>query len=104
MIEEVITVAELNEIADYINDVNLTTALAYIVKMHEKPDVPPQKVATLIVELQAYASDFKLRGKFYMLLASKNADASKKKNIYLSTAEALEKLVDSIKYLAKATS
>jgi hypothetical protein len=59
-----------------------------------------EAVDPLIVQLQAMAVKFKMQAKYYMLI-NKEGEAAKKKNIYLSMAEALKDLVDSLKYLAK---
>src|SRR5690349_4293567 len=94
------TVYELNETALEIQDDDLSDALDSVIKLIAKPDVPVKAVAPLIVKLQAQAVKFKMQAKYYMLI-NKEGEAAKKKNIYLSMAEALKDLVDSLKYLAK---
>lgn len=94
-------VFELNEIARDMGDEDLTAALNTVVKIIAKPDISPQAATKVVVQLQAYAVSFKMKAKYYMLI-NKEGSAAKKKNIYLSMAEALKDLVDSLKYLAKA--
>lgn len=98
--EYLATVYELNETAIELQDPDLSEALNTVVKLISKPDIPAQVATILIVKLQAMAVKFKMQAKYYMLL-NKEGDAAKKKNIYLSLAEALKDLVDSLKYLAR---
>lgn len=94
------SVYELNQTSIELSDPDLTDALDTVIKLIAKPDVPTKAVAPLIVKLQAQAVKFKMQAKYYMLI-NKEGEAAKKKNIYLSMAEALKDLVDSLKYLAK---
>lgn len=93
------TVYELNQTAIEMQDPDLTKALDTVVKLISK-DIPPATATKLIVQLQAMAAKFKMQAKYYMLI-NKEGEAAKKKNIYLSMAEALKDVVDSLKYLAK---
>lgn len=104
-LNDIIEVAELNEIAEFMRDDNLTNALAQIIEIYGKENPPPLKDAlTLIVKLQAYSATFKMQGKYYMLLGAQEPDSSKKKNVYLSVSESLDKLVDSLKYVVRVSS
>jgi hypothetical protein len=93
-------VYELNQISIEMGDDDLSDALDTIVKIISKPDIPPQAAVKAVVKLQAYAAAFRMKAKYYMLI-QKEGDAAKRKNIYLSMVEALERLVDSLKYLCK---
>lgn len=99
-LEHIGTVYELNEIAREMGDDDLTRALDTVIKIIAKPDIPPQAATRAVVQLQAYALEFKMKAKYYMIF-NKEGEAAKRKNIYLSMAEALKDLVDSLKYLAK---
>lgn len=94
------TVYELNETAIELQDPDLSQALDTVIKLIAKPDLPPAAATRLIVQLQAMAVKFKMQAKYYMII-NKEGEAAKKKNIYLSMAEALKDVVDSLKYLAK---
>jgi hypothetical protein len=94
------SVYELNQMCIDMGDDDLTDALDTVIKLIAKPDVPAKSVTPVIVKLQAQAVKFKMQAKYYMLI-NKEGDAAKKKNVYLSMAEALKDLVDSLKYLAK---
>jgi hypothetical protein len=51
----------LSEIADYMNDDELTTALTMIAKIIIKPDIPIQVASLEIVRLQAIAAKMSLK-------------------------------------------
>lgn len=95
------TVYELNELCKDMGDDDLTDALDTVIKLISKPDVPAKAVTPVIVKLQAQAVTFRMKAKYFMLI-QKEGSAAKKKNVYLTMADALKDLVDSLKYLAKA--
>jgi hypothetical protein len=97
-IELVNEVAEFTEISELMNDDQLTDALGVIVKLMMNPDVPPQKAVGLIVQLEAYAAKFKMLASYY---TNVKKDDRAKKNLYYSANEAVQRLVDSLKYSAK---
>lgn len=88
----------LSEIADYMNDEELTIALTMIAKLIVKPDIP-MNVATLeIVRLQAIAAKMSFKATWMT-----NVDKSDrgKKNIYYTAAEAINSLVSALKYITR---
>ena len=97
-IELVNEVAEFTDISEIMNDEQLTDALGIIVKLMMSPDVPPQKAVGLIVQLEAYAAKFKMLASYY---TNVKKDDRAKKNLYYSANEAVQRLVDSLKYSAK---
>ena len=97
-LELVNEVAEFSDISDLMNDDQLTDALGVIVKLMMNPDVPPQKAVGLIVQLEAYAAKFKMLASYY---TNVKKDDRAKKNLYYSANEAVQRLVDSLKYSAK---
>lgn len=97
-IELVNEVAEFSDISEIMNDDQLTDALGIIVKLMMTPDVPPQKAVGLIVQLEAYAAKFKMLASYY---TNVKKDDRAKKNLYYSANEAVQRLVDSLKYSAK---
>jgi hypothetical protein len=97
-IELVNEVAEFTDISELMNDEQLTDALGVIVKLMMNPDVPPQKAVGLIVQLEAYAAKFKMLASYY---TNVKKDDRAKKNLYYSANEAVQRLVDSLKYSAK---
>jgi hypothetical protein len=97
-IELVNEVAEFTDISELMNDEQLTDALGIIVKLMMSPDVPAQKAVGLIVQLEAYAAKFKMLASYY---TNVKKDDRAKKNLYYSANEAVQRLVDSLKYSAK---
>lgn len=88
----------LSEIAEYMNDEELTVALTMIAKLIIKPDIP-MNVATLeIVRLQAIAAKMSFKATWMT-----NVDKSDrgKKNIYYTAAEAINSLVSALKYITR---
>jgi hypothetical protein len=88
----------LTEIADFMNDEELTQALTFIAKIIIKPDIP-LNVATLeIVRLQAIAAKMSFKAT-WMTNVDKGDRA--KKNIYYTAAEAINDLVSALKYITR---
>lgn len=97
-LELVNEVAEFSDISELMDDKELTDALGIIVKLMMSPDVPAQKAVGLIVQLEAYAAKFKMLASYY---TNVKKDDRAKKNLYYSANEAVQRLVDSLKYSAK---
>lgn len=88
----------LSEIADYMKDEELTSALTTIAKLILKPDIP-MNVATLeIVRLQAIAAKMSLRATW---MANVDKGDRAKKNIYYTAAESINNLVSALKYIIR---
>ena len=91
-------VSGLSEIADYMQDEELTAALTFIAKIIIKPDIP-LNVATLeIVRLQAIAAKMSFKATW---LTNVDKSDRAKKNIYYTAAEAINDLVSALKYIIR---
>lgn len=99
-LEIVSNISEFNDIREFMNDKDLDEALDLIVKLIMKPDVPAAKAPELIVRLQALSAKFALLSRYYTTF-EKGGDASKKKNLYYTVTDAIDKLVDAVKYMAR---
>ena len=88
----------LAEIADFMNDEELTAALTFIAKLIIKPDVPLNVATVEIVRLQAIAA--KMSFKATWLTNVEKGDRAKK-NIYYTAAEAINNLVSALKYITR---
>jgi len=88
----------LSEIADYMQDQELTAALTMIAKLIIKPDIPPHVASLEIVRLQAIAAKMSFRATWMT-----NVDKSDrgKKNIYYTAAESINDLVSALKYIMR---
>jgi hypothetical protein len=103
VIELVDSITEFNDMSDALNDQTLDEALALVVKLLAKPDVPSVKAASLIVQLQAMSTKFKMQATYYKVMdvGRSGTEQYKRKNIYFAISDSLDKLVDAIKYLAR---
>jgi hypothetical protein len=88
----------LSEIADYMQDEELTTALTFIAKVILKPDIPLNVATVEIVRLQAIAAKMSFKAT-WMANVDKNDRA--KKNIYFTAAESINNLVSALKYITR---
>ena len=93
------SVSSFNDIADFMQDDELTKALIMVAKLIANPDIPPTKIESVIVQLQAYSTKFAMLASWY---ANVKKDDRAKKNIYFSAREAIDKLVDALKYTARS--
>ena len=88
----------LHEIADYMDDAELTQALEFIAKIILNPDIPAQVATNHIVRLQAIAAKLQMRAT-WMANVDKNDRA--KKNLYYSAAAEIDKVVAALKFILK---
>lgn len=88
----------LVEIAEFMDDQELTTSLTMIAKLIIKPDIPINVATVEIVRLQAIAAKLSLKAT-WMANVDKNNRA--KKNIYYTAAEAVNNLVSALKYITR---
>jgi hypothetical protein len=88
----------LSEIADYMKDEELNQALTFIAKAIIKPDIPINVVTLEIVRLQAIAAKMSLKATW---MANVDKGDRAKKNLYYTSAEAINSLVSALKYIAR---
>jgi len=88
----------LAEIADFMQDDELTAALVMVAKLIIKPDIPFQVAVVEIVRLQAIAAKMSFRAT-WMVNVDKGDRA--KKNIYFTAAESINSLVAALKYIIR---
>ena len=99
-IELISELSEFNDIKEFMNDKDLDFALDLIVKLIAKPDVPSSKAPDLIVKMQALSAKFAMMSRFYTTF-EKGGENAKKKNVYYTAEEAINRLVDALKYSAR---
>ena len=88
----------LAEIADYMQDEELTAALTMIAKLIIKPDIPLNVATVEIVRLQAIAAKMSFRATW---MANVDKSDRAKKNIYYTAAESINDLVAALKYIMR---
>ena len=89
---------DLYEIAEYMNDPELNTALEFIAKVILKPDIPMHVAIIEIVRLQAIAAKLQMRATW---MANVDKSSREKKNIYYTAAAEIDKVVAALKFLLK---
>ena len=88
----------LSEIADYMQDEELTSALTMIAKLIIKPDIPLNVATIEIVRLQAIAAKMSFKATW---MANVDKSDRAKKNIYYTAAESINDLVSALKYIMR---
>jgi predicted S18 family serine protease len=88
----------LTEIADYMQDEELTVALTMIAKIIIKPDIPLQAASLEIVRLQAIAAKMSFKATW---MANVDKSDRAKKNIYFTAAQAINDLLSALKYIMR---
>jgi len=88
----------LSEIANYMEDEELTTALTFIAKIIIKPDIPLHVAHIEIVRLQAIAAKMAFKATW---MANVDKSDRGKKNLYYTAAESLNNLVSALKYITR---
>ena len=91
-------VNDLYEIADFMEDPELTHALEFIAKLMFKPDIPLDVARVEIVRLQAIAAKMQMKAT-YMANVDKSNRA--KKNQYFTAAAEIDKVVAALKFILK---
>jgi len=88
----------LTEIAEYMQDEELTLALTMIAKLIIKPDIPLNVATIEIVRLQAIAAKMAFKATWMT-----NVDKTDrgKKNIYYTAAESINNLGSALKYITR---
>lgn len=99
LLSEVQQFADIHEFAE---DDDLDRAMALVVKLIAKPEVPAGHAAKVIVELQALSAKFALLATYYQGIGKTKSDAAHKKNLYYTLRDACSKLSDAVKYTQKA--
>lgn len=96
-------ITEFNDMSEFMQDEQLDKAMAAVVKLMMTPDVPHKRALTLMVELQAMATKFSMLKVYYMTIAKDKAGTvnNHKKNIYMTASDAINRLVDVVKYSAR---
>jgi predicted S18 family serine protease len=88
----------LSEIADYMQDEELTAALTFIAKIIIKPDIPLNVATVEIVRLQAIAAKMAFKATW---MANVDKSDRGKKNLYYTAAESINNLVSALKYITR---
>lgn len=96
-------ITEFNDVHEFMNDADLDEALALIVKIMMKPDIPSSQAVVLISKLQAMSAKFGVLATWYTTVEKGPSGSvnNTKKHVYYTMKDSIDKLVDSLKYVAK---
>jgi hypothetical protein len=102
-LEIVSEITELNELSSYIQDEQVDKAMEKVVQLVVNPVAAADNPAKLIVGLQALSAVFAMKATYYKTLDTgrTGSDQAKKKNIYYTMSDSLDRLVDALKYMAR---
>jgi hypothetical protein len=92
------TINGLAEIADYMDDEELTSALTMVAKLIVKPDIPINIATVEIVRLQAIAAKMSFKATW---MANVDKGDRAKKNLYFTAASSINDLVAALKYITR---
>jgi hypothetical protein len=88
----------LSEIAEFMEDEDLTQALTMVAKLILKPDIPISVATIEIVRLQAIATKMSFKATW---MANVDKGDRAKKNIYFTAASSIHDLVAALKYITR---
>jgi hypothetical protein len=96
-------VTEFNDLHEFMKDEDLDEALAMIVKILMKPDIPAVQAISLITKLQAMSAKFQILATWYTTVAKGPSGSVNhtKKNVYYTMSDTIDKLVGALKYTTK---
>jgi len=96
-------ITEFNDVHEFMNDADLDEALALIVKIMMKPDIPSSQAVVLISKLQAMSAKFGVLATWYTTVEKGPSGSvnNTQKHVYYTMKDSIDKLVDSLKYVAK---
>lgn len=96
-------ITEFNDLHEFMGDEDLDEALAIVVKLLMKPDVPAMQAVSLITRLQAMSAKFQILATWYTTVAKGPSGSVNhtKKNVYYTMSDTIDKLVGALKYTTK---
>lgn len=105
LLTEVSEITELNDLHEFLQDEKLDRAMNLVVQLSVKNHVSPEKARALVVELQALSAIFAMKAVSYKTFRRDKAGTENnfKKDVYYSLRDAIDRVVDALKYSAKTT-
>jgi len=102
-LEALSKVVEFNDIHEFMDDAQVDRALELVVKFMTDPSgVPPQQISELIIELQSLSTKFAVLATYYTGIGKDGNKEVQKKNLYYTLRDALNELVQALKYHARS--
>jgi hypothetical protein len=103
ILEYISNIQDLMDLANFIDDDDLTEAMNLAVKCIAKPDMPPNVARSALLKMQGFAFKFRMQAATYTYIHKGRAgtDDNIKKNIYFAVSEQCHALAQTLKYLVK---
>jgi hypothetical protein len=105
MSETLELISEFEGLKTYLNDPDIDKALDNVVllqaRIFNKEAITPAQASRLVVMLSALSLQFGIKATYYKTVGKSVENSRTRMDIYKSVSFHLDKLVDSIKYLAK---
>jgi len=104
ILELISKVDEFVEISDLFDDRDMDIALSKVVRIVSNPDINPASATTAIIHLQALATKFRIQASWLKNCSKPKPGEEdyKKKNMLFSMVEAIEALVNALKYAVRS--
>lgn len=93
-------IQEFVDMHEFMKDEDVDKALVYVVKLCANPNIPGVHATRAILQLQAISTKCALMATYYTNV-NKDRELAKRKNVYYSMRDAIDKLVDALKYTAR---
>ena len=100
--EKILEVDNLKQVADFLDNDQITDALIWVIKLITNPNVSAKTANKLIVQFSALSLSCQLQAKDYMVVRKDAPNARQNKELLLTFAKALDELVNALKYVTKA--
>lgn len=101
MLEDLNIAVEIQELVEFINDDDFEVIIGEVAQLINEPNLAPMKVRPLIVKLQALSFNLSMQANYYKSIGKGGTNERYKKDAYYSARDALDRVVDAIKYLVK---
>lgn len=94
-------VRAIKRITDKMDDASVDKALAIIIELIKKPEVPSSDVKVAITRLEALAAYFGAEASWYKGWGKGGLEERYRKDMYYTLRESFQRLADAVKYQAK---
>lgn len=101
MLEDFNVAVEIQELTEFMNNEEFEAVVAEVAQLVTDPNVAPMKVRPLIVKLQAMSFNLSMQANYYKSIGKVGTNERYKKDAYYSARDAIDRVVDALKYLVK---
>jgi hypothetical protein len=104
-LEYISNLQDLVDLANFMQDDDLTQAMNLAVKCIAKPNIPPSVARESLLKMQGLAFKFRMQAATYTYIHKGRAgtDDNIKKNVYFAISEQCHELAQTLKYMMRET-